>query len=715
MEQKKAYSGIDIFRIIAAILVIANHTSPLAQISGTADFILTRVVARLAVPFFFMTSGFFLIRTMNKSNERLWAFLKKSAIIYLAAMTICLPLNFISGYFRDPALVGNLIRDIFLNGTLYHLWYLPASILGAFIAWFLVKKLGMRAAIVSSTVLYLLGVLGSAYQVLVFKIPIIGDLLKSLLLAIETTRNGLFFAPVFFVLGGYLYSIKDKIKKPSISLLAFIASFALMCAEGLILRSQGFLLTTGVPNDSMYFMLVPTAFFFFAFLMSFRGKRFNTVRDCSLIVYIIHPIVIVALRFISKPLGLFDLVIKNQLVLFTLVSVISVVASIILVKLYKLIPKKGTKQPYERAWIELDLEALKHDIRELRRIMPEGCSLMAVLKDRAYGHSVFETACVLSEMGVNAYAVATVNEGIQLRYFGIKGTILILGYTDPSRAKDLVRYKLCQTVFDLDYAKELNSQKKKVTVHIAIDSGMHRIGIDHNDIQSISEVYKLPYLYVDGIFSHLCVSDSDIDDDIRYTNFQIDNFNRVIDKIEAMGNKVNVKHLQNSYGLINYPSVKCDYARIGIALYGVDSEEGINKNTDIDLQPVLSLRTKIIQIRTLPAGETVGYGRAFTTGRESRIAVIPIGYADGLPRSLSGEKANVIVCSKKVPIIGRICMDQCMIDVTDVPEAKVGSIATVIGTDGDTTITAQEVAKQADTITNELLSRLGRRFTVITK
>lgn len=710
MEQKKAYSGIDIFRFVAAILVITNHTAPLAGIDLTASFILSNIVARLSVPFFFMTSGFFLIRSMNRSNEKLWAFMKKTAVIYLASIVLCLPLNLYNGYFSSPHFAATLLRDILLTGTMYHLWYLPASILGAFIAWFLVKKTGFKNAFIISLLLYAIRLLGGSYFGFIQNVNVLNKLYLSLFEITETTRNGIFFAPLFFTLGGYLYHKKNKIAKPLVSFAAFIISFGIMCAEALVLRHLDVM-----QHNSMYLLLPVTSLFLFMFLMSFRGKRYSALRDCSLVIYIIHPILIVAVRMVAKFIGMTQLFVDNKLIMFICVTIASVIASLIFTKIKSLLPKKNTNTKYERAWIELDLNALRHDVNELRRIMPDGCSLMAVLKDRAYGHSVFETVSVLEEMGVDAYAVATADEAIQLRYFGVKGTILILGYTDPSRAGELHKKKLCQTVFDLSYAKELNARNKEISVHIAIDSGMHRIGIDHSDIDSIAEVFSLKNLRIDGIFSHLCVSDSSTDDDISFTNTQISNFKTVLNELSKRGLKAKTTHLQNSYGLINYPDIKCDYARIGIALYGVDSENGINKRSDISLKPVLSLRTKIIQIRNLPSGQSVGYGRAFTTERESRIAVIPIGYADGLPRSLSGGKASVIINGQTAPIIGRICMDQCMVDVTDVDGASVGSVATVIGTDNGVTITAEDLSAQAETITNELLSRLGRRFTVITK
>ena len=369
----------------------------------------------------------------------------------------------------------------------------------------------------------------------------------------------------------------------------------------------------------------------------------------------------------------------------------------------------------DRAWKELDISALKNNLDALNKIMPFGCKMMAILKANAYGHGVKEVSSALVDFGVDAFAVATIDEGIEVRSFGIEGTILVLGYTCPTRADELNKYSLTQCVFDYDYAQKLSSRGYEVSVHIALDTGMHRLGIASDDVQAIESVYSLPNLIVDGIFSHLCVSDSSLDSDVEYTKKQINAFMTAVSRLEADGFEIKTKHIQSSYGLLNYPDLNFSYARIGISLYGVDSSNGIVKNISVPLAPVLSLKSKIIQIRSLGAGEPVSYGRTFITERDSRIAVLPIGYADGYPRALSGGVGSVIVCGKKVPIVGRICMDQLMIDVTDVPDAEIDTVVTLIGKDGDEVISAEEVAEKASTITNDLLSCLGRRLTVCTK
>ncbi len=710
MEQKKAYSGIDIFRLIAALLVITNHVSPLADISATGDFILARILARLAVPFFFMTSGFFLIRDINRSNGRLTAFIKKNLIIYGAAILICLPINLYNNYFSVKPLLSNIARDLLFNGTLYHLWYLPASIIGGVIAWFAIKKLGYKISLAITSALYLFGLLGNGYYGITAKVPFLKGVFDEIFSFIGETRNGIFFAPLFIVLGGYLYSCRDKLLKPVVSAIGFTVSLGMMISEGLILRHLNL-----QRLDSMYLLLPIVLYFLFSLLASFRGKRYRFARDSALLIYILHPIVIVAVRFAADILGLDGLLIDNNLVHYSSVTVITVIAVLVLLFIKnKLFTKKIKTSAEQRSWIELDISALNHDVSELRRIMPDGCSLMAVVKAEAYGHGAFEIVEALHEMKVDAYGVATVDEGIALRKYGVKGLILVMGYTDPSRANDLKKYRITQTVFDLEYANKLNNTGKKNRVHIGIDSGMHRIGISASDIDGISSLFSMKNLIVDGIFSHLCVSDSSEESDIAFTDNQISAFNGMLNELKNRGYEIKTQHIQSSYGLINYPELKCDYARIGISLYGVDSASDTYKSSDISLKPVMSLKTKIIQLRTLEAGESVGYGRAFVTERKTRVAVLPIGYADGFPRCLSG-KASVIICGKKASVIGRICMDQMMVDVTDIEDAKLDSVATLIGTDGNVTITAEEVAFQAETITNEIFSRLGKRLDIIVK
>lgn len=364
----------------------------------------------------------------------------------------------------------------------------------------------------------------------------------------------------------------------------------------------------------------------------------------------------------------------------------------------------------DRAWIELDLDALGHNARQLTGAMPAGCRMMAVVKADAYGHGAVSVASCLQEIGIKAFAVATVDEGIRLRRCGITGEILVLGYTCPSRAQELRRYDLMQTLIDHDYALALEQQGIHIQAHIKVDTGMHRLGYDPADPQTVCSAFGLAHIHVAGIYTHLCAADSPDDADVQFTERQIDSFRRLLHTLTAMGIRLPKIHMHSSYGLLNYPGLDCDYARVGIALYGVYS--GPNDRTKLrpDLRPVLSLRSRVVLVRSLPRGESVGYGRAFTTERRSKIAVIPIGYADGIPRNLSCGRGCVLIGGQKAPIVGRICMDQLTVDVTDIPHVEPGMVVTLIGKDGANQITAADMAAAAGTITNELLSRLGPRL-----
>lgn len=369
----------------------------------------------------------------------------------------------------------------------------------------------------------------------------------------------------------------------------------------------------------------------------------------------------------------------------------------------------------DRAWIEIDLKSLQHNVRVFKAVMPSGCRMMAVVKADAYGHGAQGIAQALEKMGVDAFAVATVDEGIYLRKAGIRSEILILGYTDSCRGEDIYRYALMQTVVSYDHAVRLSQLGYPIRVHIKIDTGMHRLGFDYADADAVAACFAMPELEISGIFSHLCVSDSLDAADEAFTQLQIQRFYGLLEALAERKIAIPKTHLQSSYGLLNHPQLKCDYVRLGIVLFGVHSAPNMPVRSQLELRPVLSLKARIAQLRTIAPGETVGYGRRFAAQRESKVAVIPIGYADGVPRSLSDQNACVLICGKKAPVIGRICMDQLAVDVTDIPEAHTGETVTLIGSDGENRVTAEEWAQKTETLSNEILSRLGKRLPIIQK
>lgn len=370
-----------------------------------------------------------------------------------------------------------------------------------------------------------------------------------------------------------------------------------------------------------------------------------------------------------------------------------------------------------RAWIEIDLQNLRHNIRLIRTLLQPGSDIIAVVKADAYGHRAKIIAPCLQEMGIDSFAVATLDEAIELRASGIMGTILILGHTDPIFIQELLQHKITQTVIDKTHGLQLDAAAaqtgQKLDVHLKIDSGMHRLGIDTRQPEEAAGLLALKNLNYTGIYTHLATTDSIAPEDIAYTHGQIEAFQTMIGTLKEMGIPVPRTHMQNSYGLLNYPDVICDSVRVGAILYGMGCKEPHKSNVVIDLRPVLSLRARIATIRTLAKGECFGYGMMFQAEKESRIAILPLGYVEGLPRKLACGKGTAIVNGRRVPIAGLVCMDQLALDVTDVPDAKPGDVATFIGRDGEEELGIVEVAAAAETLHVEIYCRLGQRVATV--
>ena len=362
----------------------------------------------------------------------------------------------------------------------------------------------------------------------------------------------------------------------------------------------------------------------------------------------------------------------------------------------------------ERCWLEINLTTLKNNAKVLQNAMPNNCKLMAVVKANAYGHNAVKVASTLNEIGVYHFAVATIDEAIDLLEHDIYGDILILGYTPPNRAKDVFAYNLTQTIIGFNHALELNLQGYKIKAQIKIDLGMHRLGFSLDETPQINDVCKqCDNLNITGIYTHLPCSDSLEPSDIDLTNAQILQFDNLVKSLETDHIIFESKHTQSSYGLLNYPCFNYNYVRAGIALYGaVDSAHG--------LVPVLSLKTNVARTRNIKNGDNIGYGRAFVAKKDTRIAILPIGYADGLPRNI--QEGNVLINGEFAPIIGNVCMDMLTVDITDINGVSVGDTVTVIGTDGKNEILATQIAEQCGTIVNEIVCRIGSRvMTVFTE
>lgn len=698
--KEKENIGIDYFRIIAAILVITIHTSPLLSVNETADFILTRILARSAVPFFFMATGFFLFPQNNLKPFKYNKSVLKIVKLYGIAILLYLPLNFYAGYFADKAVPIKILKDILFDGTFYHLWYFPAVILGIGVIVFLIKHCRFHIVGFITVILYLIGLFGDSYYGVIAHIPFLKAFYDILFLFSDYTRNGLFFAPLYLFMGIWLSTHRRRYSF-KIKMVGFLLSLALMMAEGLLLHHFSI-----QRHDSMYIALIPCMYFLFQLLLFCKGKSNKNLRTISMLIFIIHPWCIVLIRGFAKIIKAQSILIDNSIIHFIAVTFLSIIVAVILNKLWNKLKMPSFQE--DRAWVEINLSNLHHNVVQLKNILPKGCEIMAVVKANAYGHGDVRIASELQKSDVNAFAVASLSEGIHLRKNGIKGTILILGYTCPQEAAKLVRYHLTQTIIDYNYAVALNQYGKKIKTHIKIDTGMNRLGENFNHIDEIAGMFHLPNLIIDGMYTHLSSSDSMLNDDINFTIQQIENFYSVVNKINVLGYYPPKIHIQSTYGVLNYPELNCSYARIGVAIYGLLSNETDQTEVKIDLHPVLSIKARVSIVKNISSNQPVGYGRKFISDSPMKIATVAIGYADGIPRNITC--GSVLIKGEKVPIIGNICMDQLTIDVTNIPEVCQGDIVTIIGQDCGEIISGEQAARQAGTITNELFSRLGERL-----
>lgn len=366
----------------------------------------------------------------------------------------------------------------------------------------------------------------------------------------------------------------------------------------------------------------------------------------------------------------------------------------------------------KRTWAEVDLDNLSHNYKTLTHDMPEGCRFLGVVKADAYGHGAVPVAKKLEELGAGYLAVSNFEEAKQLREAGIGLPILILGYTPPEFAVEEVKLNITQEVHCLEYGQALSRAVSEagmtLKAHLKVDTGMSRLGFfayDHPEtIDVLEAVWKLPGIQVEGVFMHFAVSDTPSED--AYTRLQHERFMGVVAALRERGLEPKIIHCANSGATIAYPEYHHDMVRPGIATYGLDPSGDMKGMAD--LKPLMSMKTTIAAIRPFASGITVSYGRTYKTEADRVLAVCPIGYADGLPRRLSGD-VSFLLHGKAVPVVGRICMDMCMVDITDVPEAKVGDTVTVIGRDGDLENTWDDWADRLGTISYELVCGINKR------
>lgn len=362
-------------------------------------------------------------------------------------------------------------------------------------------------------------------------------------------------------------------------------------------------------------------------------------------------------------------------------------------------------------YAEIDLDAIAYNIKNIKKLVKDK-EIIAVVKADCYGHGALDVVPTLLENGASRLAVAVLTEGIELRNDNIKAPIMILGYTPSYLNEELIKYDLEQTVYDLDYAKELSktalSLNKKAKIHIAIDTGMGRIGFlpTEKAIDDICKICSLEGLEVIGIFTHFSTSD---EKDKEYTNEQFEKFTDLLKKLSNLNIEIPIKHVSNSGAIMDMPETYLDAVRAGIILYGYYPSNEVKKE-NLSLKPALTLKATITRVQEMDAGMSISYGRTFKTERKSLIATIPIGYADGYSRLLA-KNAKVIINGQFAPIVGRICMDQCMIDITDINgDIKVGDEVIILGEQNGLRFNADNFAEIMGTINYEILCMLKYRI-----
>ncbi len=366
---------------------------------------------------------------------------------------------------------------------------------------------------------------------------------------------------------------------------------------------------------------------------------------------------------------------------------------------------------YHRVFAEINIDEIEENLKQIKAYVGYDKEIMVIIKADAYGHGAIPIARHLYEAGINSIGVATLNEAIALRKYNIDIPIVILGYSPEQEYDRLVKYDIIQTVYKTSIARGISQTAKtldkKVKIHIKIDTGMTRLGFypDKESVKSIIEISKLPNIEIDGIFTHFARAD---EENSEFTLQQIDKFNNFIELLKAEGLKIPKLHTANSAGMLRYKEAHFDIVRVGIALYGLYPSKEMEKST-VTLKPSLSLKSNIIFLKDVKANTAISYGGSYITEKDCKIATIPVGYGDGYPRSLS-SKGRVLIRGEYAPIVGRICMDQFMVDVTHIENVSEGDEAVLIGQQGDNRITVEEIAELDGTINYEIVCQLGKRI-----
>lgn len=370
-------------------------------------------------------------------------------------------------------------------------------------------------------------------------------------------------------------------------------------------------------------------------------------------------------------------------------------------------------ESYQRVWAEVDLDAIWENMVHMKENIAENTKILAVIKTDGYGHGGVPIAKMLEQLDfMFGYAAATYEEAHVLREAGVKKPILILGYTFPYCYEELIREEIRPAVYRRDTVEELAAAAakvgKKAKVHIKVDTGMGRIGItpDEEGLEFVRFLIEHPELEVEGIFTHFAKSD---EADKTSANHQLGLFQNFIDKIQTeLGITIPVKHCSNSAAILEMPQANMDMVRAGITTYGLYPSEEVSKDI-VPLRAAMSLYSHIVYCKMIHAGQSVSYGGLFTAQKDTRVATIPVGYGDGYPRSLSG-RGYVLIHGKRAPILGRVCMDQFMVDISEIPEAMDGDKVTLLGMDGTERITAEELGELSGRFNYEFVCDLGKRI-----
>ena len=363
---------------------------------------------------------------------------------------------------------------------------------------------------------------------------------------------------------------------------------------------------------------------------------------------------------------------------------------------------------FDRTCVEIDKSALKSNIEEIRRITRPEADIMAVVKADAYGHGAYEVAKTLLDNGADGLCIATIGEAVHLRQSGITSRLLILGGTDIVSYEDAVLYNIDLAIYDKASAVALSNeavrQGRVCDIHIKLDTGMGRIGFptDGSAIDEIAEICSLPGINPYGIFSHFSVADTDDDE---YTMRQYEAFTKTVEDLKAKGVTFKKRHICNSAGILRFPEMHMDMVRAGLILYGYKPAGCPESYTDIELKPVMTWYAKVVHVKNVPEGTSVSYGRHFKASRPTKVVTVSVGYADGLSRRLSNG-FELVVNGERLPIIGNVCMDMCMLDATDMKgDVKPGDIVTIFGKGRS----ADELADALGTISYEITCDVGKR------